>query len=163
MCLLAMCMSLLADMSIQVLCPFLNPIAWGFWIFNYTSSLHILGVKPLLDVTICNYLFSFSRLPFAAGFLHAQYLNILYHRPTDVTLTLKDPHYPDHDLGIILLSVVLTPKEGEHVVSSRRVWLQLPCSHLFECCEPSLNTEIILKRSSLRKSGRLRKPGHCWL
>lgn len=92
-------------------------------LLSYMSSLHILGVKPLLDVTICNYLFSFSRLPFAAGFLHAQYLNILYHRPTDVTLTLKDPHYPDHDLGIILLSVVLTPKEGEHVVSSRRVWL----------------------------------------
>ncbi|XP_049978160.1 multiple C2 and transmembrane domain-containing protein 1 isoform X1 [Alexandromys fortis] len=34
-------------------------------------------------------------------------------RSTDVTLTLKDPHYPDHDLGIILLSVILTPKEGE--------------------------------------------------
>ncbi|XP_069912570.1 multiple C2 and transmembrane domain-containing protein 1 isoform X9 [Oryctolagus cuniculus] len=34
-------------------------------------------------------------------------------RPTDVTLPLKDPHYPDHDLGIILLSVVLSPKEGE--------------------------------------------------
>ncbi|XP_037656769.1 multiple C2 and transmembrane domain-containing protein 1 isoform X3 [Choloepus didactylus] len=34
-------------------------------------------------------------------------------RPTDVTLTLKDPHYPDHDLGVILLSVILTPKEVE--------------------------------------------------
>ncbi|KAM6222922.1 multiple C2 and transmembrane domain-containing protein 1 isoform 4-T4 [Rhynchocyon petersi] len=34
-------------------------------------------------------------------------------RPMDVTLNLKDPHYPDHDLGIILLSVVLTPSEGE--------------------------------------------------
>ncbi|XP_058132281.1 multiple C2 and transmembrane domain-containing protein 1 isoform X2 [Dasypus novemcinctus] len=34
-------------------------------------------------------------------------------RPTDVTLPLKDPHYPDHDLGVILLSVILTPKEGE--------------------------------------------------
>ncbi|KAG8504320.1 Multiple C2 and transmembrane domain-containing protein 1, partial [Galemys pyrenaicus] len=41
-------------------------------------------------------------------------------RTIDVTLTLKDPHYPDHDLGNILLSVVLTPKEGDHrdVVSS---------------------------------------------
>ena len=87
------------------------------------SSLCILGIKPLLDVIIYNYPFSFSRLHFVAGFLHAQYLNILYHRPTDVTLTLKDPHYPDHDLGIILLSVVLTPKEGEHAVSSHRVWL----------------------------------------
>ncbi|XP_042637108.1 multiple C2 and transmembrane domain-containing protein 1 [Orycteropus afer afer] len=34
-------------------------------------------------------------------------------RPMDVTLPLKDPHYPDHDLGIILLSVLLTPNEGE--------------------------------------------------
>ena len=62
-------------------------------------------------------------------------------------------HYPDHDLGIILLSVILTPKEGEHVVSSRRVWLQLSCSRLFECCQPSLNTEVTLTRSSVRKSG----------
>ncbi|KAL6045545.1 hypothetical protein STEG23_026301, partial [Scotinomys teguina] len=34
-------------------------------------------------------------------------------RSTDVTLTLRDPHYPDHDLGIILLSVILTPKEND--------------------------------------------------
>ncbi|XP_039767104.1 multiple C2 and transmembrane domain-containing protein 1 isoform X3 [Ornithorhynchus anatinus] len=34
-------------------------------------------------------------------------------RSTDVTLNLKDPHHPDHDLGTILLTVNLTPKEGE--------------------------------------------------
>ena len=26
--------------------PFLNPIAWGFLILNYMSSLYILGIKP---------------------------------------------------------------------------------------------------------------------
>ncbi|XP_074808956.1 multiple C2 and transmembrane domain-containing protein 1 isoform X3 [Natator depressus] len=34
-------------------------------------------------------------------------------RPTDINLTLKDPHYPDHDLGTILLSVLLAPKEEQ--------------------------------------------------
>ncbi|XP_064497546.1 multiple C2 and transmembrane domain-containing protein 1 isoform X2 [Pseudopipra pipra] len=32
-------------------------------------------------------------------------------RQTDVTLSLKDPHYPDHDLGSIFLSVLLAPGE----------------------------------------------------
>lgn len=58
-------------------------------------------------------------------------LSVLYHRSTDVTLTLKDPHYPDHDLGIILLSVILTPKEGEprDVVSLLELFL-LPLAHV---------------------------------
>lgn len=34
-------------------------------------------------------------------------------RQTDVTLSLKDPHYPDHDLGSILLSVLLAPREEQ--------------------------------------------------
>ncbi|KAM8793362.1 multiple C2 and transmembrane domain-containing protein 1-like [Eudromia elegans] len=34
-------------------------------------------------------------------------------RQTNVTLSLKDPHYPDHDLGSILLSVLLTPREEQ--------------------------------------------------
>ncbi|XP_043370528.1 multiple C2 and transmembrane domain-containing protein 1 isoform X2 [Dermochelys coriacea] len=37
-------------------------------------------------------------------------------RPTDINLTLKDPHYPDHDLGTILLSVLLVPKEEQREV-----------------------------------------------
>lgn len=80
-----------------------------------------------------------------------QNLNVLYHRPTDVTLTLKDPHYPDHYLGIILLSVILTPKEGEHrdVVSPPT----LPCSPLFQCCEPSVNPVVIIKRNGIWRSG----------
>lgn len=40
----------------------------------------------------------------------------LFRRQTDVTLNLKDPHYPDHDLGSILLSVLLAPREEQQEV-----------------------------------------------
>ncbi|XP_048706903.2 multiple C2 and transmembrane domain-containing protein 1 isoform X5 [Caretta caretta] len=45
-------------------------------------------------------------------------------RPTDINLTLKDPHYPDHDLGTILLSVLLAPKEEQREVTMlmRKSW-----------------------------------------
>lgn len=38
---------------------------------------------------------------------------VLYFRTLDVTLDLKDPQYPDHDLGTLELSVTLSPKEGD--------------------------------------------------
>lgn len=38
---------------------------------------------------------------------------MLYCRTLDVTLDLKDPQYPDHDLGTLELSVTLSPKEGD--------------------------------------------------
>ncbi|KAG9354329.1 hypothetical protein JZ751_001034 [Albula glossodonta] len=42
------------------------------------------------------------------------YLESLEHkRMLDVTLDLKDPQYPDHDLGTIELAVTLSPKEGD--------------------------------------------------
>ncbi|XP_048093001.1 multiple C2 and transmembrane domain-containing protein 1 isoform X2 [Alosa alosa] len=42
------------------------------------------------------------------------YLESLEHqRSLDVTLDLKDPHYPDHDLGTLDLTVSVTPKEGD--------------------------------------------------
>ncbi len=34
-------------------------------------------------------------------------------RTLDVTLDLKDPHYPNHDLGTLELAVSLIPKEGD--------------------------------------------------
>ncbi|XP_076218549.1 multiple C2 and transmembrane domain-containing protein 1 isoform X3 [Aptenodytes patagonicus] len=45
-------------------------------------------------------------------------------RQTDVTLSLKDPHYPDHDLGSILLSVLLAPREEQREVTMlmRKSW-----------------------------------------
>ncbi|XP_074138174.1 multiple C2 and transmembrane domain-containing protein 1 isoform X7 [Sminthopsis crassicaudata] len=82
-------------------------------------------------------------------------------RPTDVTLTLKDPHYPDHDLGTILLSVILTPKEGEQrdvtyrtpafpALGFSRAEFQNPC------CQ---NTQF--QTQSLRLSDLHRK-SHLW-
>uniref|UniRef100_A0A8C2K345 Multiple C2 and transmembrane domain containing 1 n=1 Tax=Cyprinus carpio TaxID=7962 RepID=A0A8C2K345_CYPCA len=42
------------------------------------------------------------------------YLESLEHQRTlDVTLDLKDPHYPNHDLGSLELAVTLIPKEGD--------------------------------------------------
>ncbi|KAJ8380555.1 hypothetical protein SKAU_G00013330 [Synaphobranchus kaupii] len=42
------------------------------------------------------------------------YLESLEHKRTlDVTLDLKDPQYPDHDLGTLDLAITLTPKEGD--------------------------------------------------
>ncbi|CAN0304570.1 unnamed protein product [Bubo scandiacus] len=45
-------------------------------------------------------------------------------RQTDVTLSLKDPRYPDHDLGSILLSVLLAPREEQREVTMlmRKSW-----------------------------------------
>ncbi|XP_066472237.1 multiple C2 and transmembrane domain-containing protein 1 [Tiliqua scincoides] len=45
-------------------------------------------------------------------------------RPVDVTLKLKDPHYADQDLGTILLTVLLTPKEQPREVTMlmRKSW-----------------------------------------
>ncbi|NXE92637.1 MCTP1 protein, partial [Menura novaehollandiae] len=44
-------------------------------------------------------------------------------RQTDVTLSLKDPHYPDHDLGSIFLSVLLAPGEQrEATMQMRKSW-----------------------------------------
>ncbi|XP_059581006.1 multiple C2 and transmembrane domain-containing protein 1 isoform X3 [Alligator mississippiensis] len=45
-------------------------------------------------------------------------------RPTDVTLSLKDTHYPDHDMGTILLSVLMAPREEQREVTMlmRKSW-----------------------------------------
>ncbi|KFQ98988.1 Multiple C2 and transmembrane domain-containing protein 1, partial [Opisthocomus hoazin] len=45
-------------------------------------------------------------------------------RQTEVTLSLKDSHYPDHDLGTILLSVLLAPREEQREVTMlmRKSW-----------------------------------------
>lgn len=34
-------------------------------------------------------------------------------RTQDVTLDLKDPQYPEHDLGSLELAVTVSPKEGD--------------------------------------------------
>ncbi|XP_054434581.1 multiple C2 and transmembrane domain-containing protein 1 isoform X2 [Pteronotus mesoamericanus] len=69
-------------------------------------------LREPLYVKVFDYDFGLQDDFMGSAFLDLTQLEL--NRPTDVTLTLKDPHYPDHDLGTILLSVILTPKEGEH-------------------------------------------------
>ncbi|XP_017369584.1 multiple C2 and transmembrane domain-containing protein 1 isoform X1 [Cebus imitator] len=68
-------------------------------------------LREPLYIKVFDYDFGLQDDFMGSAFLDLAQLEL--NRPTDVTLTLKDPHYPDHDLGIILLSVILTPKEGE--------------------------------------------------
>ncbi|XP_056676791.1 multiple C2 and transmembrane domain-containing protein 1 isoform X9 [Monodelphis domestica] len=81
-------------------------------------------------------------------------------RPTDVTLTLKDPHHPDHDLGTILLSVILTPKEGEQrdltyrtpafpALGFFRAELQNPCCQNAQFQTQSLRLSDLHRKSHL--------------
>lgn len=68
-------------------------------------------LREPLYIKVFDYDFGLQDDFMGSAFLDLTQLEL--NRSTDVTLTLKDPHYPDHDLGIILLSVILTPKEGE--------------------------------------------------
>ncbi|XP_052015540.1 multiple C2 and transmembrane domain-containing protein 1 isoform X3 [Apodemus sylvaticus] len=68
-------------------------------------------LREPLYIKVFDYDFGLQDDFMGSAFLDLTQLEL--NRSTDVTLTLKDPHYPDHDLGIILLSVLLTPKEGE--------------------------------------------------
>ncbi|XP_073744302.1 multiple C2 and transmembrane domain-containing protein 1 isoform X4 [Callorhinus ursinus] len=69
-------------------------------------------LREPLYIKVFDYDFGLQDDFMGSAFLDLTQLEL--NRPTDVTLTLKDPHYPDHYLGIILLSIILTPKEGEH-------------------------------------------------
>ncbi|XP_058388240.1 multiple C2 and transmembrane domain-containing protein 1 isoform X5 [Diceros bicornis minor] len=88
-------------------------------------------LREPLYVKVFDYDFGLQDDFMGSAFLDLTQLEL--NRPTDVTLTLKDPHYPDHDLGIILLSVVLTPKEGEYrdVTQSLRLSDAHTKSHLW--------------------------------
>lgn len=68
-------------------------------------------LREPLYIKVFDYDFGLQDDFMGSAFLDLTQLEL--NRPTDVTLTLKDPHYPDHDLGVILLSVILTPKEIE--------------------------------------------------
>ncbi|XP_040584775.1 multiple C2 and transmembrane domain-containing protein 1 isoform X1 [Mesocricetus auratus] len=80
-------------------------------------------LREPLYVKVFDYDFGLQDDFMGSAFLDLTQLEL--NRSTDVSLTLKDPHYPDHDLGIILLSVILTPKEGEPrdvTVLMRKSW-----------------------------------------
>uniref|UniRef100_A0A673SZL1 Multiple C2 and transmembrane domain-containing protein 1 n=1 Tax=Suricata suricatta TaxID=37032 RepID=A0A673SZL1_SURSU len=84
----------------------LNPI------WEEKACILVEHLREPLYIKVFDYDFGLQDDFMGSAFLDLTQLEL--NRPADVTLTLKDPHYPDHYLGIILLSVVLTPKEGEH-------------------------------------------------
>ncbi|XP_055285364.1 multiple C2 and transmembrane domain-containing protein 1 isoform X3 [Moschus berezovskii] len=93
----------------------LNPV------WEEKACLLVDHLREPLYIKVFDYDFGLQDDFMGSAFLDLTQLEL--NRPTDVTLTLKDPHYPDHDLGIILLSAVLTPKEGEHVTMlMRKSW-----------------------------------------
>ncbi|XP_040841989.1 multiple C2 and transmembrane domain-containing protein 1 isoform X6 [Ochotona curzoniae] len=95
----------------------LNPV------WEEKACLLVDHLREPLYVKVFDYDFGLQDDFMGSAFLDLTQLEL--NRPTDVTLPLKDPHYPDHDLGIILLSVVLTPKEGEsrHVFQTQSLRL----------------------------------------
>ncbi|NP_001380475.1 multiple C2 and transmembrane domain-containing protein 1 isoform 15 [Homo sapiens] len=116
-------------------------------------------LREPLYIKVFDYDFGLQDDFMGSAFLDLTQLEL--NRPTDVTLTLKDPHYPDHDLGIILLSVILTPKEGE----SRDVTCGRPALPVLGFCRAELQNpyckNVQFQTQSLRLSDLHRK-SHLW-
>ncbi|MBN3299991.1 MCTP1 protein, partial [Amia calva] len=95
----------------------LNPI------WEEKVSLLVDSLREPLYVKVFDYDFGLQDDFMGSAYL---YLDALEHkRTTDVMLNLKDPQYPDHDLGALSLSVNLSPKEGdlrEATMLLRRSW-----------------------------------------
>ncbi|XP_065512292.1 multiple C2 and transmembrane domain-containing protein 1 isoform X1 [Caloenas nicobarica] len=83
----------------------LNPV------WEEKASILIDNPRGHLYVKVFDYDFGLQDDFIGSAFLDLTSLEL--NRQTDVTLRLKDPHYPDHDLGSILLSVLLAPREEQ--------------------------------------------------
>ncbi|XP_053154650.1 multiple C2 and transmembrane domain-containing protein 1 isoform X10 [Hemicordylus capensis] len=81
----------------------LNPV------WEERTSIIIENLREQLYIKVFDYDFGLQDDFMGSAFLDLNSLE--QNRPTDVTLCLKDPHYPDQDLGTILLSVLVMPKE----------------------------------------------------
>ncbi|XP_034451185.1 multiple C2 and transmembrane domain-containing protein 1 isoform X2 [Hippoglossus hippoglossus] len=83
----------------------LNPV------WDERVTLHVETLKDPLYVKVFDYDFGFQDDFMGSAYLHLESLE--HQRTQDVTLDLKDPQYPEHNLGILDLSVTLSPKEGD--------------------------------------------------
>ncbi|KAL6465384.1 hypothetical protein MHYP_G00255170 [Metynnis hypsauchen] len=83
----------------------LNPV------WDEKVSLLVDSLREPLYVKVFDYDFGLQDDFMGSAYLYLESLE--HHRTLDVTLDLKDPHYPDHDLGSLELAVTLTPKEGD--------------------------------------------------
>ncbi|NWU93984.1 MCTP1 protein, partial [Upupa epops] len=94
----------------------LNPV------WEEKASILIDNLREPLYIKVFDYDFGLQDDFIGSAFLDLTSLEL--NRQTDVTLSLKDPHYPDHDLGTILLSVLLAPREEqrEATMLMRKSW-----------------------------------------
>ncbi|XP_024909023.1 multiple C2 and transmembrane domain-containing protein 1 isoform X2 [Cynoglossus semilaevis] len=83
----------------------LNPV------WDERVTLHVETLREPLYVKVFDYDFGLQDDFMGSAYL---YLESLEHQRTlDVTLDLKDPQYPEHNLGTLELAVTLSPKEGD--------------------------------------------------
>ncbi|XP_015283207.1 PREDICTED: multiple C2 and transmembrane domain-containing protein 1 [Gekko japonicus] len=94
----------------------LNPV------WEERTSIFVEQLREQLYIKVFDYDFGLQDDFMGSAFFDLSSLE--QNRPIDVTLSLKDPHYPDDDLGTILLSVLLTPKEQprEATMLMRKSW-----------------------------------------
>ncbi|XP_077792341.1 multiple C2 and transmembrane domain-containing protein 1 isoform X5 [Podarcis muralis] len=94
----------------------LNPV------WEEKTSIMIEHLREQLYIKVFDYDFGLQDDFMGSAFLDLGSLE--QNRSTEVTLSLKDPHYADQDLGTILLSVLLAPKEQqrEGTMLMRKSW-----------------------------------------
>ncbi|XP_068559175.1 multiple C2 and transmembrane domain-containing protein 1 isoform X4 [Cebidichthys violaceus] len=83
----------------------LNPL------WDERVSLLVENLKDPLYVKVFDYDFGLQDDFMGSAYLHLESLE--HQRTLDVTLDLKDPQYPEHNLGSLELAVTLSPKEGD--------------------------------------------------
>uniref|UniRef100_A0A671QJV9 Multiple C2 and transmembrane domain-containing protein 1-like n=1 Tax=Sinocyclocheilus anshuiensis TaxID=1608454 RepID=A0A671QJV9_9TELE len=128
----------------------LNPV------WDEKVSLLVESLREPLYVKVFDYDFGLQDDFMGSAYL---YLESLEHQRTlDVTLDLKDPHYPNHDLGSLELAVTLIPKEGdfrEATMLMRRSWKR--SSKVITCVYGGVCVCVTLQHQSLRLSDVHRK------
>ncbi|NWZ84390.1 MCTP1 protein, partial [Poecile atricapillus] len=93
----------------------LNPV------WEEKANILIDNLREPLYIKVFDYDFGLQDDFIGSAFLDLTSLEL--NRQTDVTLSLKDPHYPDHDLGSIFLSVLLAPgDQREATMLMRKSW-----------------------------------------
>lgn len=95
------------------------PNSWSWMLFLFIAQMTtvsnnvavlicFLSLRPCSHVVICKFFVT-------VVLREVNYINyvliFLLPRTLDVTLDLKDPQYPEHNLGTLDLSVTLSPKE----------------------------------------------------
>ncbi|XP_072290101.1 multiple C2 and transmembrane domain-containing protein 1 isoform X2 [Eucyclogobius newberryi] len=83
----------------------LNPV------WDERVSLLVESLREPLYVKVFDYDFGLQDDFMGSAYLHLESLE--HQRTLDVTLDLKDPQYPEHNLGSLELAVTLSPKEGD--------------------------------------------------